>query len=113
MAIAPKTPALSCPNCKSTLEYHVTIEMLDPPIGKIDTGYCQACARMFECVRQTGTFYDSTLWPPLCRTCRQPVAVADAAAGTADAGTVLFQCLDHADEQWVWARNGSRWSRIA
>jgi len=65
------TPVLKCPNCRGALEYHVTIEMLDPPIGKIDTGYCGPCGRLFECVRQTGTYYQSTAWPPLCRECRQ------------------------------------------
>jgi hypothetical protein len=67
-------PELSCPNCSKKLEYHVTIEMLDPPIGRVDTAYCVSCARMFECIRETATFYDSTLWPPVCRSCRQPVA---------------------------------------
>ena len=81
------TPALKCPHCRGVLEYQVTIEMLDPPIGKIDTGYCAACARLFECVRQTNTYYESTAWPPLCRECRQPVAFAGVAGGTPKVST--------------------------
>ena len=38
-------PSLKCPNCRGVLEYHVTIEMIDSRIGKIDTGYCAACMR--------------------------------------------------------------------
>src|SRR5205085_4489088 len=96
----PGTPALKCPNCGGALEYHVTIEMLDPPIGKIDTGYCLPCARLFERVRETQTFYQSTLWPPLCRMCRQPVAFAGLAQDEPDA--VRYECREHPGEQWMW-----------
>jgi hypothetical protein len=103
------TPELKCPNCHGALEYQVTIEMLDPPIGKIDTGYCGPCARLFECVRQTGTYYQSTAWPPLCRDCRQPVTFAGV-AGTEDGAR--YECRDHAREQWTWTRSSDRWTRV-
>ena len=87
----------------------MTVEMLDPPVGKIDTGYCVRCERLFERIRETGTFYDSTLWPPLCRSCRQPVTVA-ALAGDEEP-TVLFHCHVHHAEQWTWSRATERWTR--
>jgi NAD-dependent SIR2 family protein deacetylase len=93
------------------MEYHVTIEMLDPPVGKIDTAYCVRCARMFERMRDTGTFYDSSLWPPLCRTCRQPVACAGVSAGDAAQPEVVFQCVVHNSERWVWIPAAERWTR--
>jgi hypothetical protein len=102
------TPALTCPNCRCLLEYHVTVEMLDPPIGKIDTGYCGICMRLFECVRQTNTYYQSTLWQPLCRQCRQPVTFAGVAA---NGDEVRYACRDHTSEQWTWTRNEDRWMR--
>jgi len=104
-------PELSCPNCGKKLEYHVTIEVLDPPIGKVDTAYCVACARMFECIRETATFYDSTLWPPVCRSCRQPVAFA-LPGGDPDEGTAVFSCRHHPDERWAWTGATERWRRI-
>lgn len=107
----PELPSLACPACGGPLEYQVTIEMLDPPVGKIDTGYCAPCARLFECVRQTGTFYDSTLWPPLCRVCRQPVAFVGLGEGSQDEQTVRYQCRDHPDERWAWSRRSDQWTR--
>lgn len=104
------TPTLTCPHCRKPLEYHVTIEMLNPPIGKIDTGYCERCERLFERIRETDTFYDSTLWPPLCRSCRQPVTFASLASGPEE-GSVVFQCRAHAAEQWLWAPGTERWKR--
>jgi len=104
-------PVLACPNCGLKLEYHVTIEMVDPPIGKIDTGYCSACARLFERIRETATFYDSTLWPPLCRLCRQPVAFA-AAAGSADQSNAVFMCRHHPSERWTWTGASECWTRV-
>jgi len=104
-------PVLACPNCGLKLEYHVTIEMVDPPIGKIDTGYCVPCARLFERIRETATFYDSTLWPPLCRMCRQPVAFVEA-AGSADESKALFLCRHHPSERWTWAGASERWTRL-
>jgi hypothetical protein len=86
--------------------------MLDPPVGKIDTGYCVRCERLFERIRETGTFYDSTMWPPLCRLCRQPVTVAALAAAEGDESTVLFECRVHHGEQWAWSRATERWTRI-
>jgi hypothetical protein len=106
----PPAPNLACPNCSRTLEYHVTIEMADLPVGKIDTGYCTSCARLFERVRETGTFYDSTLWPPVCRSCRQPVSFA-LAREEAGEHFVLFACRDHPSEQWTWTRRTERWAR--
>jgi hypothetical protein len=105
------TPTLVCPNCGQTLEYHATIEMLDPPVGKVDTGYCVRCERLLERIRETGTFYDSTLWPPLCRLCRQPVSFAAITAPEADAPTVLFRCRVHHSEQWGWNPATERWMR--
>ena len=107
----PDLPSLTCPDCGRALEYHVTVEMLDPPIGRVDTGYCQRCARLVERVRQTGTFYQSTLWQPLCRMCRQPVTFA-AVSGEADGQVVEYRCRDHQDERWTWTRATDRWSRI-
>lgn len=103
------TPALTCPQCSGKLEYHITIEMLDPPIGKIDTGYCPACSRLFERIRQTGA-YELTLWPPLCHLCRQPVSFADLAVGDAH-GIVIYHCREHPDEQWEWTRSTDQWTR--
>ena len=107
------TPTLICPSCKRTLEYHVTIEMLEPPVGKIDTGYCARCERMFECMRDNGTFYDSSLWPPLCRSCRQPVAFAGLSPEQADTPAAVFQCLVHSSERWTWTPATERWKRAA
>lgn len=103
-------PGLRCPSCSRDLEYHVTIEMINPPVGKIDTGYCSACARLFERVRDTGTYYESTAWPPLCRQCRQPVMFVGAAP---DDATALYGCGAHPGEQWKWSRADERWSRVA
>lgn len=107
----PELPSLTCPDCGAALEYHVTVEMLKPPIGKIDTGYCSKCARLLERVRQTGTFYGSTLWPPLCRVCRQPVAFAGVSGGPDQEQLVEYHCRDHQDERWTWTRTGDRWAR--
>jgi hypothetical protein len=112
------TPVLACPNCRLRLEYHVTIEMLDPPVGRIDTGYCTHCRRLFECIRDTGTCYESTLWPPVCRYCRQPVSIATmisgdpGTSGTArEEPTAVFQCRQHPSEQWTWDLAAEIWSR--
>jgi hypothetical protein len=104
-----RMPELTCPRCKRALEYHVTIEMLDPPVGKIDTAYCPACVLMFEHVQQTGTFYDSTAWPPVCRRCRQPVSLGGMVEG--ESGDAVYACREHADERWVWQRATGRWTR--
>ena len=105
------TPTLICPTCGQTLEYHLTVEMLDPPVGKIDTGYCGRCERLFECVRATGTFYDSSLWPPLCRICRQPVTFAALSVAGAEQPAILFHCRAHSSEQWMWTPATERWRR--
>jgi hypothetical protein len=104
-------PAMTCPTCRRNLEYHVTIEMLNPPVGRIDTGYCSACARLIERVRDTDTFYETTAWPPLCRECRQPVTFAGVRPGAPE-GTALFQCPLHQREQWTWSRSEERWIRV-
>jgi hypothetical protein len=104
-------PDLACPSCGRKLEYHVTIEMVDPPIGKVDTGYCTACARLFERIRETATFYDSTLWPPMCRQCRQPVAFARP-GDPADEATAVFLCRHHPSERWTWTMATERWTRV-
>ena len=106
------TPTISCPRCGRALEYQVTIEMLNPPVGKVDTAYCDGCRRLFERVRDTNTFYETSLWPPLCRTCRQPVTVAGVASMDPDEETVFFHCQVHASERWVWNRPTERWTRI-
>jgi hypothetical protein len=103
-------PTLACPSCGLPLEYHVTIEMLDPPVGKIDTGYCTRCARQFERMRATGTFYDSSVWPPLCRTCRQPVTFGSVSPG-GDVPVAVFHCATHSEERWVWTPATERWRR--
>ena len=103
-------PSLVCPVCGSSLEYHITIEMLDPPIGKIDTGYCRTCAILLERIRETDTYYDSTLWPPVCRVCRQPVALVGLDAG--DVNTAVYRCLEHSHEQWTWSVTAERWRRL-
>ena len=104
-------PPLVCPQCGVALEYHVTVEMLDSPIGKIDTGYCAACSRLFERVRETNTYYESTLWPPRCRICRQPVAFASLGTGEHDGDMVVYTCRDHPHQRWVLARKTDRWTR--
>ena len=103
------TPSLICPNCARQLEYHITIEMLDPPIGKIDTGYCSHCSRLFECIRQTKA-YEPTTWMPVCRLCRQPVLFA-AVRTRAEKEIVQYQCRDHLNEQWEWTRGTDEWTR--
>ena len=87
----------------------MTIEMLEPPIGKIDTGYCPSCTQLFERIRQTSTYYPSTMWPPLCRECRQPVA---ARGLDADGPDMIFSCLDHENERWTWSRTAAQWRRL-
>jgi hypothetical protein len=104
-----RKPTLVCPNCGRPMEYHVTIEVVEPPIGKIDTGYCAACARLCERIRDTRTYYDSTLWPPLCRQCRQPVSFG--AALPSDEEAAVFRCRQHPSEQWVWTGATERWTR--
>ena len=103
-------PTLRCPRCRAAAEYHVTIEMLDPPVGKIDIGYCAACSCLFEQVRETGTAYESTSWLPVCRSCRQPVSVT-AAIGTDADLIVHYQCREHPAERWE-CRRPDRWVRV-
>ena len=109
----PELPSMSCPRCRSALEYHLTIELLNPPAGKVDTGYCGSCARLFERVRETNTFYESTLWPPLCRVCRQPVAFASLWSGDDQKDLLKYACRDHPDERWTLTIGTDHWSRAA
>ena len=102
-------PPLVCPTCARALEYQITLEMLDPPIGPIDTGYCASCSRIFERIRQTGA-YEMTMWAPVCRVCRQPV-VFEAVDSANGQEIVRFQCRDHAGEQWAWTRGTDEWTR--
>ncbi|HKT81532.1 MAG TPA: hypothetical protein VJP86_15000 [Vicinamibacterales bacterium] len=106
-------PVMICPRCRGALEYHVTIDMVKPAIGKVDTAYCRACERMYECVRQTQTFYDSTLWPPLCRICRQPVAFVSLWSGEDHKDQLRYECREHASEQWTLTCGTDRWRRTA
>lgn len=108
----PELPQIVCPKCRGALEYHATIEMIDPPIGKIDTGYCPACARMFERIRETNTFYDSTLWPPLCRQCRQPVVFASLWSDEDQKEVLRYECREHPAERWALSRGTDHWSRM-
>ena len=108
----PEIPSLVCPKCRRSLEYHATIEMIAPPVGKIDTGYCPACRRLFECIRNTNMFYDSTLWPPLCRICRQPVAFGSLWSGEDHQEVLRYGCRDHPAEQWTLTRGTDHWSRL-
>jgi hypothetical protein len=85
--------------------------MLDPPVGKIDIGYCPACACLFEQVRNTGTAYESTSWPPACRQCHQPVSATEM-IGTGEGHVFRYQCREHADERWEWQRALDRWTRL-
>jgi hypothetical protein len=85
--------------------------MADLPVGKIDIGYCTRCACLFEHVRETGTSYESTSWPPVCRACRQPVSFAAVRGGESDP-TARYQCRDHPDERWDWHRSTDAWTRI-
>jgi hypothetical protein len=85
--------------------------MVDPPVGKIDIGYCAACACLFEEVRETGTAYESTAWLPVCRTCRQPVVVTAISGSGADE-TVRYQCREHPTEGWECHRPADRWVRV-
>lgn len=108
----PATPTPVCPRCRKPAEYQATIEMIDPPVGKIDIGYCTLCACLFEQVRDTGTCYESTAWLPVCRTCRQPV-VATSITGSDEDFVVGYQCRDHPTERWQSSRQGERWVRMA
>src|ERR1700675_1882145 len=104
-------PALKCPKCRGALEYHVTLEMINPPIGKIDTGYCPACARLFECLRDSGSTYESTAWPPVCRQCRQPVSFVNLRTGDDQEEHLLYRCRQHPSEEWHLTRGTDVWSR--
>src|SRR5262245_28698618 len=106
----PTLPTLTCPRCRRTADYQITVEMFDPPVGKIDIGYCPACTRLFEHIRTTATTYESTSWPPVCRTCRQPVSFVSA-RGPESAQTVRFACRDHRDEIWEWDAAADTWRR--
>lgn len=105
---APPTPR--CPRCRRAAEHQTTVELLDPPIGKIDIAYCAECACLFEQIRETGTGYDFTTWLPICRTCKQPVAVTVVEAAGIDL-TASYQCRDHENERWRYTRRGERWVR--
>lgn len=107
----PSLPAVTCPRCRATAEYQTTIEIVDPPVGKIDIGYCAACLCLFEHLRETGAAYESTAWPPVCRHCRQAVIVT-AATDTGDDLVVRYQCRDHAGEAWESSGRGERWKRL-
>jgi hypothetical protein len=107
----PTLPTVKCPRCRGTSEYQTTIEMLDPPVGKIDIGYCAACTCLFEHIRETGTAYESTAWLPVCRTCRQPVSFA-AVSGPESDQIVQYECRDHKAERWEWHRPTDRWTRV-
>lgn len=107
----PSTPTPACPRCGKAAEYQATIELIDPPIGKIDIGYCAPCACLFEQVRETGTGYESTTWLPVCRMCRQPV-VATSLAGSDEDLVVLYRCRDHPTERWQSSRHSERWVRV-
>lgn len=103
-------PAPACPRCGGASEYQATIEVLDPPVGKIDVAYCAGCCCLFESLRDTGTAYESTAWPPVCRICRQAVSVMGA-TDTGDDLVVRYQCRDHGQEAWQSSRRGERWVR--
>src|SRR5262245_46218295 len=103
-------PTVNCPRCRKKAEYQASIEMLDPPIGKIDIGHCAACACLFEQVRDTGTSYDSTAWPPVCRTCRQPVMFRELSADS-DA-PARFECRAPPADRWEWNRSTGDWKRL-
>jgi hypothetical protein len=85
--------------------------MLDPPVGKIDIGYCAACSCLFEQVRETGTAYESTSWLPVCRICRQPVSVATISGPDVER-IERYQCREHPPEQWECRRPDDRWTRV-
>jgi hypothetical protein len=106
----PALPAVACPRCRQKAEYQSTVEMVEPPIGKIDIGHCAACSCLFEQVRETGTGYDSTSWPPVCRTCRQPVAFAALADASGD--IVRFECREPRHDRWEWNRTTDAWTRV-
>jgi hypothetical protein len=106
----PAVPTVKCPRCRAASEYHATIEMLDPPVGKIDIGYCAACSCLFEQVRDTGTAYESTSWPPVCRKCRQPVSATEM-GGTDPDRVVRYQCREHV-ERWEHHVRADRWTRL-
>lgn len=108
----PSIPTVTCPRCRAAAEYHTTIEIVDPPVGKIDIGYCAACLCLFEFVRETSTAYESTAWLPVCRQCKQPVVVTSA-IDTGDDLVVRYQCRDHNGEAWESANRGERWKRLS
>lgn len=103
-------PALRCPRCRTDAEFQVTVEIPEPPVGKIDIAYCAGCACLFEHVRETGTDYDSTTWLPVCRTCRQPVAVVRTEGADLDL-EARYRCREHAGEAWHYSRRAERWTR--
>jgi hypothetical protein len=106
----PAIPTVTCPRCGGAGEYQCTIEMVDPPVGKMDIGYCAACARLFEYIRTPATTYDSTSWPPVCRTCRQAVSFVEA-RGPESARIAIFRCREHGDERWEWDQASDTWRR--
>jgi hypothetical protein len=105
-------PVPRCPRCRRAAEYQSTVEILQPPVGKIDIGYCAACECLFEHIRETGTGYDSTTWLPICRSCKQPVAITTVTGQDVDL-TASYQCREHADERWHYTRRGECWVRAS
>jgi hypothetical protein len=112
-------PQVSCPRCRAAADYQVTVEIAEPPVGKIDIGYCGACARLFEYVREIATAYESTAWLPVCRHCKQPVTVV----AVTHMGPVVdddhdrndtqvdYVCRDHPAERWQHRRADDTWHR--
>jgi hypothetical protein len=106
-------PQVSCPRCRAANDYQVTVEIPEPPVGKIDIGYCGTCARLFEFVREIATAYESTAWLPVCRQCKQPVTVvAVGRIGPEGNDTqVDYVCRDHPTERWQHRRADDTWHR--
>jgi hypothetical protein len=48
----------------------------------------------------------------VCRSCRQPVAVAAISDAEGDQ-VVRYRCREHTTEQWVCYRADDRWLRLA
>ena len=68
------SPILKCPRCRAAAEYQSTIEMLDPPVGKMNRILRRMHLPLRAHPRDRLAAYESTSWPPVCRTCRAPFA---------------------------------------
>jgi hypothetical protein len=96
---------LICPECGGRLEYEPTLSWASAAAYSVDTGYCPACSRRFLKTRPAGQ-YEAFSWPPLCRTCREPLGYVreDRVRQTA-----LYACAIHPHEIFEYEPSTKTW----